>query len=250
MGENFRYEPERLSTRFIIMSNFIKKYFIDILLLGSIWLFSYVTYSPLVATVDDFTKKIQPIGATKIEYVVFGVHKDYSNLLKFLAITLFTLGIDIAIRRHFLSKFREKNNDPVVFDKTKSTKNDDAGVNLKHNLTNKLGIFLGEIKRFIKFITKDGSFTLQKESNPFINRANNIIWITTLFIIVANLFDLHTLSFLGLLGMTFSIKYLNKAILDNDPNVVKRAKGIKNSLLRVFVFILLFGVILWISSSI
>lgn len=152
------------------MSDFIKKYFIDILLLSSIWLFFYVNYFPPI------------IGGLELDLDLSLEGEDYSNQFKFIAIILFTVGIDIAVRRYFLEKSIEEISGLDLLDKKSSMGNNNTNLNLKYNLASKLDVFLGGSKRFLKFITKDGSFTLRERTEiPF----NFFDWIMVSFFTIS-----------------------------------------------------------------
>jgi len=76
-----------------IVIKFIKKYLPDIFILIGIWIFAYNVFFP-IANYRSYS----------IVRLKMGTGYDYSDEFKFLGIILFTLGIDIAIRRYLAFK--------------------------------------------------------------------------------------------------------------------------------------------------
>jgi hypothetical protein len=78
------------------MKEKIKKYLGDILILGGIWIFSYVLYFP---------GQFKSGGSSITPVVRLGTPSvDSSSSFKFIAIVLITIGIDIAIRKYLSFK--------------------------------------------------------------------------------------------------------------------------------------------------
>jgi hypothetical protein len=83
------------------MKEKIKKYLADILILGGIWIFLYAFYFP---------ERFRSGGSSVIPVIELGTPSiDFSNNIKFIAIVLVTIGIDIAIRKYLSFKNERKN---------------------------------------------------------------------------------------------------------------------------------------------
>jgi len=65
-----------------------KKYLVDILILGGVWIFFYAVYFPI---------KGGDLPDISLGY-------NYTNHFKFAGIILITIGIDIILRRYFVNK--------------------------------------------------------------------------------------------------------------------------------------------------
>jgi hypothetical protein len=83
------------------MKEKIKKYLADILILGGIWIFFYVFYFP---------EQFRSGGSSITPRIILGTPSvDFSNSIKFIAIVLLTIGIDIAIRKYLSFKNKGEN---------------------------------------------------------------------------------------------------------------------------------------------
>jgi len=81
------------------LTNIIKEYLPDIIIIVGVWMFSYNVLRPS-----------EIIGGLDLDLDLFEGYTDHYTEWKVLGIVLIAIGIDIAIRRYISYKNKQKNN--------------------------------------------------------------------------------------------------------------------------------------------